>query len=288
MVLVLAALNGLGMAIFWPSFQAWVADSQTGSNLARNIGSFNMSWTAANLLGPTLSGILFSLYPRVPFLVAGILSFMLFFLLRASVRRPGPQPERRDQRILWKPKIRTGEVFPLCYLDRQLRFLVHPGKPAVSVSQAGPGYGHEPFHHRPAAELRRLFSIPRVLLASGSDRWHFKKCFLLGAQLLGAAGLLLILSSAISSIRLRLYFDRAMRQPDLLLKPVLCSASPREKGKRNGLARIHSGKRRGPRAPAGRGRCPNRRVENPLSALPGSFAGSGRGGIRSPSKERGD
>src|SRR5512139_3480819 len=58
-ILALSALNVFAMSIYWPSLEAWVADRQTGSELARNIGSFNLSWTAATLIGPVLSGFLY-------------------------------------------------------------------------------------------------------------------------------------------------------------------------------------------------------------------------------------
>ena len=192
-ILVLAGFNGLGMAIFWPSFQAWVADHQTGSNLARNIGSFNMSWTAANFLGPTLSGILFSLYPRVPFLVAGVLSFMLFFLLRASVGERVPQAVTERSAV---PQEAEGPDwgrtflyaiwianFTSWFILGNLRYQFPKLARDMAMSPSTIGL------------LLSCVGFSQFLgffLLRGSDRWHFKKSFLLGAQLLGAAGLLLI------------------------------------------------------------------------------------------------
>jgi predicted MFS family arabinose efflux permease len=192
-ILALASLNGVGMAIFWPSFQAWVADSQAGSNLARNIGSFNMSWTASQIIGPTLSGFLFSLNPRVPFWAAAALSFLLFFLLRASVSDQSPQPAK------------GGTILPLGTEDSDggMGFLY-----AIWIANFASWFilGNVRYQFPKLARDMAISPSTIGLLLScvglsqflgffflrESDRWHFKKSYLLGAQLLSASALLLI------------------------------------------------------------------------------------------------
>ncbi|MBI5966387.1 MAG: MFS transporter [Deltaproteobacteria bacterium] len=194
-VLALAALNGISLAIFWPPFQAWIADLQAGAHLARNIGSFNMSWTASHLIGPTLSGFLFGLHPRLPFLVAAVLSFLLFFLMRASVNDRSPQPEK------------GREPFPLEgeESDGRRNFLY-----AIWVANFASWFilGNVRFQFPKLARELAIGSHMIGLLISciglsqflgffllrGSDGWHFKKSYLLGAQLIAASALLLIFS----------------------------------------------------------------------------------------------
>ena len=79
-ILLLSALNGLCLSLFWPSFQAWVADLQTGAGLARDIGTLNMAWTASNLFGPIISGFLFGFHPKLPFFF-GLSSALLLFVM---------------------------------------------------------------------------------------------------------------------------------------------------------------------------------------------------------------
>ena len=89
-ILLLSALNGLCLSLFWPPLQAWVADLQTKSGLARDIGTLNMAWTASYLIGPIISGFLFGFDPRFPFFFAAILSSALFLLSYTSIHdRPG-------------------------------------------------------------------------------------------------------------------------------------------------------------------------------------------------------
>jgi DHA1 family multidrug resistance protein-like MFS transporter len=192
-ILALASLNGVGMAIFWPSFQAWVAESRAGSNLARNIGSFNMSWTASQIIGPTLSGFLFSLHPRVPFWAAAALSFLLFFLLRASVSDKSPQPAKGGAILPLGTEDSDGGMgflyaiwianFASWFILGNLRYQFPKLARDMAISPSTIGL------------LLSCIGLSQFLgffFLRGSDRWHFKKSYLLGAQLLSASGLLLI------------------------------------------------------------------------------------------------
>ncbi len=94
-ILLLSGLNGLCLSLFWPSFQAWVADLQTEGSLARDIGTLNMAWTASHLIGPIISGLLFGFHPRLPFFFAATLSSMLFLLSYRSIHdRPDKVKEK--------------------------------------------------------------------------------------------------------------------------------------------------------------------------------------------------
>jgi MFS family permease len=192
-ILALAGLNGIGMAIFWPSFQAWVADSPAGSNLARNIGSFNMSWTASQFIGPTLSGFLFSLHPRVPFWTAAALSFLLFFLLRASVSDQGPQPAKGGATPPWGTDDSDGGMgflyavwianFASWFILGNLRYQFPKLARDLAISPSTIGL---------LLSCVGLSQFLGFFFLRGSDRWHFKKSYLLGAQSLSASALLLI------------------------------------------------------------------------------------------------
>ena len=92
-ILALSLVNGLGLSIYWPTLQAWIAEHPTGagqSGLARDIGTFNLSWTAATLAGPIFSGFLYSFHPRLPFLAAATIALMLFLIVFTSVHESKP------------------------------------------------------------------------------------------------------------------------------------------------------------------------------------------------------
>jgi DHA1 family multidrug resistance protein-like MFS transporter len=194
-VLALAALNGLGMAIFWPSFQAWIAEMQTGSGLARKIGSFNMSWTASHLIGPTLSGLLFGLHPRLPFWAAAALSLLLFLLLWASVSDREPQPEKIKESFPQEGKESGGPMTFLyaIWIANFASFFIL-GNARYQFPKLARELTMSPYAIGLLMSCIGLAQFLGFFFLRGSDRWHFNKFYLLGAQLLAATGLVLVFS----------------------------------------------------------------------------------------------
>lgn len=194
-ILALSALNGLCLSMFWPSFQAWVADRQTGSRLARDIGSFNLSWTAATLVGPVLSGFLYSSCPQLPFLLGAALAFTVFFFILTSLQ------DRKTELA------KDVEVMDSETNHWQRNFLV-----ASWVANFASWFivGNVRFQFPKLA--RELNTTPQMIgvlqscvglallfgffVLRKTDRWHFKKFHLLGVHLLGTAGILLIFLSS--------------------------------------------------------------------------------------------
>jgi MFS family permease len=194
MILALSVVNGFCLSIYWPSLQAWIADRQTGTGLARDIGSFNMSWTAATLAGPVLSGALYSLYAGLPFLVAAGISLMLFLLVFTTVQERGvsstEKVERQDRetshwlkRFLfaaWVANFASWFIlgnarYQFPKLARELNISPH----IIGLLIGFLGFA--------------LFSS--FFLLRRTDRWHFRRSFLFGAQALGLVGVSLIIVS---------------------------------------------------------------------------------------------
>ena len=197
MVLALAALNGLSFAIFWPPFQAWVADVQTGSGLARNIGNFNLSWTASQLVGPTLSGFLFVFHSRLPFLVAGGLSFLLFFFMWSTVREPERQPERKAASFSAEVEESNGQryfLYAIWMANFASWFIL--GNVRYQFPKLARELTMAPYMIGLLMSCVGLSQFLGFFFLRESDRWHFKRSFLLGAQLMAAAALFLIYLSS--------------------------------------------------------------------------------------------
>jgi MFS family permease len=194
MILALSVVNGFCLSIYWPSLQAWIADRQTGTGLARNIGSFNLSWTAATLAGPILSGSLYSLYPRLPFWIAAAIALMLFLLVFTTVQ---------ESRPFSAEKIEPADIETLNWR----RSFLYAAWVANFASWFILGNARYQF-----PKLARELNIPPHIIGillgflgfalfSGfyllrrTDRWHFTRDFLFGAQILALAGILLIIVS---------------------------------------------------------------------------------------------
>jgi len=192
-VLALAALNGVSMAIFWPAFQAWIAESQNGAGLARNIGSFNMSWTASHLIGPTLSGLLFGLHSRLPFWLAGALCISLFLVMRASVSERIPQPKKEIESAPTAPEESSqGRTFLYAIWIANFASFFILGNARYQFPKLAMELTLSPYMIGMLMSCVGLAQFLGFFFLRGSERWHFHKSYLLAAQLLAAFGLLLI------------------------------------------------------------------------------------------------
>ena len=193
-ILILSVVNGFCLCIYWPSLQAWIADRQTGTGLARNIGSFNLSWTAATLAGPILSGFLYSLYPRLPFFIAAAIAVMLFLLVFTTVQESRTfSAEKVESADMKTSKWRRRFLYAAWVANFALWFILG------NVRYQFPKLARE--LNIPPHLIGLLLGFLGFALFSGffllrrTDRWHFTRNFLFGAQILALAGISLIVVS---------------------------------------------------------------------------------------------
>lgn len=74
-------LGGIGMAMFWPSIQSWLALGLDRERLGRRLGIFNVSWGAGWMVGPLIGGFLYNVGYKVPFFFASTLTILTILLL---------------------------------------------------------------------------------------------------------------------------------------------------------------------------------------------------------------
>lgn len=190
-ILLLAALNGLCLSLFWPPLQAWVADLRSTSGLARDIGTMNMAWTASHLIGPVVSGLLFGIHPKIPFLFAAGLSFTLFILSYNSIHDM-PKIPKADQPVM-EPSSqiwRKNFLYSAWIANFMSWFIL--GNARYQFPKLARELGNSP---QTVGLLMGGLGFSLFLgffLLRGSDLWHFRRRYLFGAQTLAAMGLLLI------------------------------------------------------------------------------------------------
>ena len=85
-LILVAGLNGLLMAWYWPLVMTWLGCRSADTDLTRQLGIFNLSWSSGVPLGTLSAGLLFEIRPGLPFYVA---AFMLLsaLLVIAGIRR---------------------------------------------------------------------------------------------------------------------------------------------------------------------------------------------------------
>lgn len=65
---------GISMALFWPAYEAWLAEREGEGNLVQRVMLFNLFWSIGVTLGPAFSSYLYGdANPFRPFYLAGIL-----------------------------------------------------------------------------------------------------------------------------------------------------------------------------------------------------------------------
>ena len=195
LILTLSIMNGLCTSIFWPCFLAWIADRLTKGSLVRDLGSFNRSWTSAILIGPVLSGFLYALHPRLPFVLAAALALNVFLILWISLQDEKVQPKGEERFVppevsnirmnllyaAWVANFASFFViasarYQFPKLARELNFSSH----TIGLITGCIGF----------ALLSGFFILRK------SDRWHSKTFYLVGSHALAVAGLLLIYVSS--------------------------------------------------------------------------------------------
>jgi MFS family permease len=243
-ILALSVLNGLGLSIYWPCLQAWIADHPTGTGqigLARDIGTFNLSWTAATLVGPILSGFLYTLYPRLPFLVGAAFAVMLFVLVFTSVHENTPIPAEKALPLDTATSSgRRGFLYAAWAANFSSWFIMGNTRyqfPKLARELDIP-------HHM----IGMLLGVVGLALFAGffflrrTDHWLFSKRYLFGAQLTGhGRAFHPCCDKGADSLCSRVRHDRPFLQRHLLLEPLLRRPSSQGKRKGNGATRIHIG-----------------------------------------------
>ncbi len=88
---------GISMALFWPAYEAWLAEREAEDILLQRVMFFNLFWSIGMTLGPTASGYLYhDANPFAPFYLAAAfsaLTFATFFFNKPEPSVPTPLPE---------------------------------------------------------------------------------------------------------------------------------------------------------------------------------------------------
>ncbi len=98
-------LAGILYAFFWPSLQSCFGNAKDNFS----IGIYNISWSGGVICGALLSGVLYAVNPKAPFILALVLALSAFLILISRKRqllalKENP-PELEKARGTFSPKI---------------------------------------------------------------------------------------------------------------------------------------------------------------------------------------
>jgi MFS family permease len=190
-ILTLSIVNGFCLSMYWPCLQAWIADRRAGTGLARDIGSFNMSWTAATLVGPILSGFLYSLYAGLPFLVSAGIALMLFLLVFKTVHEREPSSEEPIERADRETSDRHRSFLFAAWVANFASWFIM-GNARYQFPKLARELNLPPHLIGVILGFLGFALFSGFFLLRRTDRWFFVRDFLFGAQVLAMVGIVLI------------------------------------------------------------------------------------------------
>ena len=96
---------GISMALFWPAYEAWLAEREGGGQLIRRVMLFNLFWSIGITLGPAFSSYLYGdANPFKPFYLAGIMTLLTLVTIMANSWRTSIPPINIDANTAEPPE----------------------------------------------------------------------------------------------------------------------------------------------------------------------------------------
>jgi DHA1 family multidrug resistance protein-like MFS transporter len=187
----LVAGYSLGLAFYWPALESRLGDVSRITQVIRRTGIFSVSVSVGFTIGFLLSGILFEINPRLPFIIASGLALFLpiIFILDRPMEHAGPEEKTPLEAIPEKP-------FRYLYIAWMSNAASHFS--LIILSNIFPKLGIEIGMTETQISillfsLRLLMSIAFAALILYT-RWHFSIPFLVSFQLIQILGLILVAS----------------------------------------------------------------------------------------------
>ena len=165
-------LFGIATALFWPRVGGWVSRGKEGADLSRNMGRFNLSWSAGGIIAPLAGGILLTADVRLPFLVTTGLLILLFVLALLTLGHE-PVVSREASGSDTLAAVKTPLRLPARLGMVSLCFFVG------TLMNIYPAYARDAFHVNEALigtflMARMAFNAAGFLVWSRLTFWHFQ------------------------------------------------------------------------------------------------------------------
>lgn len=97
---------GISMALFWPAYEAWLAEREGDGKLIHRVMLFNLFWSTGITMGPTVSGYLYNdSNPFMLLYIAAAVSLITSVTIYCSNSHP-------DKSILQEQSDQTQVLFP--------------------------------------------------------------------------------------------------------------------------------------------------------------------------------
>ncbi|MFQ6041246.1 MAG: MFS transporter, partial [Candidatus Poribacteria bacterium] len=83
---LMVPIIGASQALFWPIYEAWLAERVGGGDLLKRIRNFNLSWTVGVTFGPFIAGNVYEINNTLPFYITVTASMINFVIINQAKR----------------------------------------------------------------------------------------------------------------------------------------------------------------------------------------------------------
>jgi MFS family permease len=189
-IIAVLPLSGIGMSLFWPSLQAWIAEHSTGAEgLNRNLGRFNILWSIGLMLGPLATSYLWVVSHDLTFVLPSALLLLLIPVALLTPRGARPTemadgaPSEEDG-----PHPEADLFLRLAWIGNFAAFFI-----GGIILAMFPKLGWELKYSEPSVGWLlfgyRLAQVLMFIYTSREARWQYRLWPLLAAEGVAAAGM---------------------------------------------------------------------------------------------------
>jgi len=178
----------LGQAFIWPAMESRLSQIVPKEKLSFIVGWYNLSWCLGFIFGPYLAGWIFERKTELVFWIAGLGGIVFSVLSLYSPAKPAVQGKRQtdsEDKVYFLYLAWMANIM-LYFVQGVLRNIFPKLATELGISSGRLGL------------LFLLMSLAQGLffvILNLYPRWHFRLNWLLGAQVLGILGLVIIVFS---------------------------------------------------------------------------------------------
>ena len=195
-LMIVFPCSGIGMALFWPTYEAWLAEREGAGDLIGRITTFNLFWTVGITIGPMISSYLYQgTSPVLAFYFAGGFSLINWITLESQIIVNRKDLRSPEHPVLIEAPPHTAHHIHL-KIARIANFaswfslgIVRHIAPKLTVEAGIPAIAYGNL----ILVLGATQLIGFLWLGTNQDtRWHYRLSPLIGAQLLAIIAFLAI------------------------------------------------------------------------------------------------
>ncbi|MCF7956109.1 MAG: MFS transporter [Phycisphaerae bacterium] len=197
-ILIITILNifiGLTLALFWPPMMGWLSTGHEGPALSKRLGMFNLSWSLALVISPLIAGYIIQIDPILAVLATAVSLSIAFIAIstagepkKLNIQDSRPAPESIETAHPLDPVFCSMSRLGL--LTGCIAIVLFKTQFALLFTE---NLGFSKSQFGLATTVFCFANFVGFYLTGKSKAWHHKLTLLISAQMISAAGLLIIL-----------------------------------------------------------------------------------------------